>query len=281
MDSIRDLVEKRNIDYSKPGLVLGSAPTVRRVRSMKFDGVRIGVGDMPWRAPEFGPYNYWVTANSYYPLPWIKSHSRDLKDSSSIVLLSSSSVTRLGDDLKVALDTLRDFKAECSVIYYDQRHFNGRKCAEIANCCRFSESLVQDVPIQELLNSLISKTGPAYSEGSTVALHGYALAVLLKCNPIYLIGIELPTTMAGYKTYKNWKLRDDGLIYKLWRLVCLIFPFLKKGASDFGGSTRNEILQDFQSIARIANSLGISTYSLSESSPLNNVEGIEYAENIF
>jgi len=281
MDSLRDLLAKRNIDYSKPGLVLGSAPTVRRVRSMKFDGVRIGVGDMPWRAPEFGPYDYWVTANSYYPLPWIKTHSRDLITSNSIILLSSASVTQLGDEFKVALDALRDFRSECSAIYYDQRHFNGRKCAEIANCCRFSESLVQDVPIQELLNELISKSGPAYTEGSTVALHGYALAVLLKCNPIYLIGIELPTTVSSYKSYKNYKRRDEALKSKTWRLLYTRFPFLRKGASDFGGSTRNEILEDFQAIAKIANSLDISTYSLSESSPLNNVEGIEYTQNIF
>jgi hypothetical protein len=75
MDSLRDLLAKRNIDYSKPGLVLGSAPTVRRVRSMKFDGVRIGVGDMPWRAPEFGPYDYWVTANQHFELSSLETYS--------------------------------------------------------------------------------------------------------------------------------------------------------------------------------------------------------------
>jgi len=277
--NLQSLLRAKANKFDVPGLVIGSAPTINRLHKMEFQGIRIGVGDIPWRAPEFGPYDYWVTANTIYPLPWKKKHLQDIHKSKATTLISSASVALLKDGFGDVLNTLKLLPSHTSLVYFDQRHFNGSKCAEIANCCRFSESLVQDVPIQELLNELISKSGPAYTEGSTVAIHGYALAVLLRCNPIYLIGIELPTTISGYKAYKNYRRREEAFKSKMWRLLYTRFPFLKKGDSDFGGATRNEILVDFQAVAKIATGLNIRTYSLSESSPLNSVNGIEYSQN--
>ena len=49
-----------------PGIVMGTAPSLKRLKGKVFDGIRIGVGDAPWRAPELGPFDYWVCSNSCY-----------------------------------------------------------------------------------------------------------------------------------------------------------------------------------------------------------------------
>lgn len=201
----------------KPALVMGSAPSVSLVSKMDIDAIKIGVGDLPWRAPRLGPYDYWVTANSYYPLPWKKSHLKDIKKTNAKLLLSTTSVVNVPEEhiFKTLID-LKHIVDDEKIIIYDQRHSNNALCNPLRNCCELQNFFSVGPTIQEILNSRVNLNTPGYSEGSTSALHGFALAILLKCNPIYLVGIELPKLASKYKHYNNLKINRDLQITKIF-----------------------------------------------------------------
>lgn len=266
---------RSGLHQDRPALVMGSSPTVKLVSNFSFDGIRIGVGDMPVRAPEFGPYDYWVCANTYYPLPWIKKHRKDMRNSGARTLIASMCTLHSKERDSTKLDALEEFFESDFNVLYEQRHFHNSKCSTQEICCVVSRRFDLGKPIQELLGNLVFSDDPAYSEGATVGLHGYALAVLLEANPIYIAGIDLPTTTKTYRAYKNWFRPGEGL-HK--RSIRLIREFLDSGKelNDFGNAGQDNILNDFRLISEIADSIGISTFCLSEKSILNSLEKIHY-----
>jgi hypothetical protein len=262
-----------NHHQNRPALVMGSSPTVEVVSNFPFDGIRIGVGDMPVRAPEFGPYDYWVCANSYYPLPWNKKHQRDIENAGAKTLIASMSVLHSNDPDKVKFEGLREIFGSNYHILYEQRHFNQLPCDPRNICCDISAKFELGRTIQELLGHTSQNPSPAYSEGATVALHGYALAVLLRANPIYIAGVDLPTTTKSYRSFRHWFRPHEGFVRKIVRL-CRDFVDNGNVVSDFGVAGQLNILNDFQLIAEVANQLGSKTYCLSEESPLLKLNGI-------
>ena len=264
-----------SLHQNRPALVMGSSPTVKVVSNFPFDGIRIGVGDMPVRAPEFGPYDYWVCANSYYPLPWNKKHRKDIENSGARTLIASMSPLHSTDPDSLKIDALEAFFKSDFHVLYEQRHFRKATCSPQNICCVVSGRFDLGKPIQELLGHLASSDAPAYSEGATVALHGYALAVLLRANPIYLAGIDLPVTSRAYRSYKHRFLPHEAWSKKFLRLVRGVLDDGDK-LSDFGNAGLNNILRDFQSIANLASALGITTFCLSEKSSLNDLQNIKY-----
>ena len=266
-----------SLHQNRPALVMGSSPTVKVVSNFPFDGIRIGVGDMPVRAPEFGPYDYWVCANSYYPLPWNKKHRKDIEDSGARTLIASMSPLHSTDPERAKFDALEEFFESDFNVLYEQRHFHNATCNPQEICCDVSRRFELGKPIQELLGYLVLSENPVYSEGATVGLHGYALAVLLGANPIYISGIDLPTTTKKYRAYKNWFRPGEGLRGKSLRLIR---DFLDSGKelNDFGNAGLDNILNDFRVISELANSIGIKTICLSENSFLNSLENIHFLE---
>jgi hypothetical protein len=262
---------------NRPALVLGSSPTVKIVDQFTFDGIRIGVGDMPVRAKEFGPYDFWVCANSYYPLPWNKKHRKDIENSGARTLIASMAALHSNDSNVTKLESLKEFFESTFHVLYEQRHFHHMACNSRKICCQVSSEFELGKSIQELLGRVMLKEAPAYSEGATVALHGYALAVLLRANPIYVAGVDLPVTTKNYRSYRNSFLPHENLARKIARLGR---EFLDSGKilSDFGNAGMENILKDFRLIAEIANSLGITTYSLSKESSLNEIEFIQFKD---
>ncbi len=233
---------------------------------------------MPARAKKMGPYNYWVCANTYYPLPWITKDFKDIQNSNSITLIASMSICNSDTNPEKMFPALKAASNLPNIILYDQRHFEGKNCSPKDLCCSVSKNLVQGPSIQELLGKLIGKSSPIYSEGSTVALHGYALAVILRANPIYLVGIELPVKYKNYKSYRNFYRRHENIAQKILRILRDQVFASKNRATDFGRAGQQKILEDFESISAVAETLGISTFSLSKSSPLNQVAGINYTQ---
>lgn len=264
-----------NLGVNKPALVMGSSPTVEVVSNFPFDGIKIGLGDMPVRAPEFGPYDYWVCANSYYPLPWNEKHRKDIEKSGARTLIASMSTLHSTDSESSKFNSLEKFFESDFNVLYEQRHFHKSTCNPQKICCAVSARFELGKPIQELLGSLVSSDVPAYSEGATVALHGYALAVLLGANPIYIAGVDLPVTSKKYRSYKHWFLPHEN---KAKKLIRLLRDLLDDGAklSDFGKAGLDKILMDFDSISKIAEMSGIVTYSLSEQSTLNGLDNITF-----
>lgn len=254
--------------------MMGSSPTVEVVSNFPFDGIRIGVGDMPVRAPEFGPYDYWVCANSYYPLPWNRKHRKDIDDSGARTLIASMSVLHSNEPDEVKFEALGEIFKSSSNILYEQRHFHELPCDSRKLCCVVSAKFKLGKTIQELLGQLIQNPNPTYSEGATVALHGYALAVLLRANPIYIAGVDLPTTTKSHRSYRHWFRPHESLPRRVLRLLRDWRDSGEK-LSDFGNAGLDNILMDFRLISEVAHSLNLTTISLSDKSSLNVLEHIE------
>jgi len=278
--NLQEFIDDSNISGGTSGLVMGSAPSVEIVKNLQFSGIRIGVGDMPWRAPELGPYDFWVTANTEYPLPWKKRDLRDITRANCKFLLSSASVAAKGTNTQYAAKILGELTSSKNYVYYSQRHFFGKDCSPPGKCCLIAKEIDFGTSIQEIVNKLIGETGPAYSEGSGVAIHGFALAIILKLNPIYILGVEIPRTEAEYLSYKNWKRRNESLVKKFRRWMRLSFSKYFNRDSDFGGDTYPIIINDFTNLVKLANSLGIEVISLSTTSPLNHIQGIVFRSKI-
>ncbi len=278
MNSLENHVSENSLDFKTPALVLGSAPSVKNVRNFLFSGVRIGVGDMPVRAEKFGPYDYWVCANSYYPLPWVPNDRKAIESSIATTLIASMSVIHSNHSKEAKMSALVDASISPNYILYNQKHFNGNSCSKESLCCEITRKLIQGPSIQELLGKMNGSQSAAYGEGSTVALHGYALAVLLKANPIYIAGVELPIRYKDYRTYRNLFRANEKLYSKGMRIFRDYLAISKYRKTDFGEAGQNAILDDFKSIAEVAGKLGIKTFSLSKTSPLNLVTGINYLE---
>ena len=263
-----------NHHLNRPALVMGSSPTVKVVSNFPFDGIRIGVGDMPVRAPEFGPYDYWVCANSYYPLPWNKKHRKDIASSGARTLIASMSVLHSDESADAKFEALNEIFKSDSDVLYEQRHFHQLPCDSPKICCDVSGKFELGQTIQELLGQIIQNPNPTYSEGATVALHGYALAVLLRANPIYIAGVDLPTTTKSHRSYRHWFRPHESLPRKVIRLFRDWRDSGKK-LSDFGNAGLDNILMDFRLISEVAHSLNLTTISLSEKSSLNVLEHIK------
>ena len=276
MNSLEKYIKQNSLQFNRPALVMGSAPTVKIVSKISFDGIRIGVGDMPVRAKRLGPYDYWVTANTYYPLPWVAKDRRDIEQSNAITLISSMSVIHSGESKEKIYSSLEEISTSQQFVLYNQKHFDRIDCRDKDLCCQVSQHLVKGLSIQEILGQESGLNAPAYGEGSTVALHGYALAVLLKANPIYLSGIELPIQYKDYRAYKNLFRPNEGILSKIKRVFKDYIYVSSKRKTDFGAAGQKSILHDFESISKIAVSFGIKTFSLSQTSPLNNVSGINF-----
>lgn len=269
VNNLEELISCKDFHESKPALIIGSAPSIKRIKKFPFNGVKIGVGDMPWRAPDLGPYDYWVTANSEFPKPWVNRHFKILRDSKAHILISSVSVA--DESLK-----FEDIASELSIklnvdwiTVFDQRHFGfGHALTENLNCCKFSNFYGVGPAIQDLLSKKSTNFNAYYSEGSTVALHGYALAVLLKCNPIFIAGVDLPILARDYKAYKNYKRFSESFRVKIRRLISE-FHLEADAVSVFGNEDKLQILKDFKIIESIASEFGIKSYVLSSKSELN------------
>jgi hypothetical protein len=113
---------------------------------------------------------------------------------------------------------------------YDQRHHDNKECKvcrmrEINRTC-LKHLIPGRLTIQEELKKYCN-AGKRYRNGGTVALHMLALAIMLGCNPIYILGVDLeyqktrPYVKEGIKPWT-----DDGYM-----------PMI-----------RNDILEDFETI---------------------------------
>lgn len=275
MNQISDLPREH---LRTPALIVGSAPGIKILKEKLFQGIKIGIGDVPWRAKELGPFKYWITANSAYPLPWFASDMEDILISDCHLILSSISNIDNENQWEKRKSILDGMTITSRVTYYDSRHFENKLCEPIRGCCLFFEDLVGDSTIQEILNQKIGKSGPSYSAGSTVALHGLTLAIILECNPIYIVGVELPKTYGNYKAYKNYKMPREKVWALLKRYIKYFIPSYKNSTNIDFAKNYDQIISDFQAILDIAAALGIQVISLSKSSPLNDLQGIEVQE---
>lgn len=263
-----------NSSIPKSALVLGSAPDIFKLRNLDFKGVKIGVGDVPWRASEFGPFNFWVCANSVFPKPWILKDQYKLIQSQSHILMALFMLNEFPGSYLELLEFLKQLSSKLRFSLYDQRHFNG-DCEPLKYCCRLIKDFPTLTKIQIEVSRMQLEEKPAYSEGGSVALHGLATAILLRLNPIYVAGIELPNSMRSYKSYRNYAMPFETFSRKCVRLVRELLPKHRERETDFGGENFPILLNDFQSLISSAARMGIEIIVVSDKGNLLNLEGVK------
>jgi hypothetical protein len=265
------LLGKKERFENRPGLLIGSAPSVKQLKDFKVEAIRIGIGDMPWREPKFGTYNFWVTSNGYYPLPQNRKHASQIARYCENFLFSGSCLQR-SIYVENDISKIIKYQKNANYIAFDDRHFNNVFCLPTKQCCQFSKYFGTFQTIQEIA---FEKASLDYlnriATSSTVATYGLSLAILLGLNPIFISGIELPRTLKSYKWYKNWKTPIPLHSFRNY-LLSLRKPMK---ANDFGEGF-DQTIEAFTQIVSAAKSLGIKIYCMSRTSELLAVPGITY-----
>jgi len=259
--------------------IFGSAPTVKNSLSIKEKCLKIAVGDMPWRAPEFGPYDYWLTANSYFPIPWRKKDLRIINKNKGVTFINSTCVDNIknNEQLFEVLEKLRVIQKDNNrVIFYDQMHFEDKPC-NLNNprpCCMFYKYFNLESTIQEVFSKKFNVEIP-YRLGHQT-LSAIALALMLNVKTIYISGVELPSTYKEYRWYKNWKFPINDIKLRLIITAQQYLPFYNIKGTEFSGLARKEVLNGFSNLGIIAQKLNVKIYTTSTTSPLNDLPGYVY-----
>lgn len=239
----RDITQLIGAHFGQPCILLGTGPSLMDIadvyKSIPRSVVFIGCNDVPEILPEI-PLNYWVLANSVQ-IP-VKS-MRIINGFQRTSLIYADSVDPT--PRKTVEEVLRS-----PYFGYDQRHFGGEKCAgkDGTGCPNGCINLINGrKTIQELL-SAESGYKKCYSAGSTVALHMMALAVIMRCNPIFVFGVELDYKLG----YADRKIEPGGYSFD---------------------QDIHSIIDDFRIIGESAKSLGIQIVNASFQSKLRAVFG--------
>ena len=153
-----------------------------------------------------------------------------------------------------SVDTTNPIMAESLLtvdyLSYDQRHHKGKHCDVRAACC---DNIVDGrLTIQEELQKY-TNFHKHYGDGSTVALHMLAFAILSGCKTVYIFGVDLGSPSGSYYYADGVTKNHDSFD-----------PYL------------GEILYDFKTIKNMAKNIGVEIYSSAKESPINNV--FEYKE---
>lgn len=133
--------------------------------------------------------DYWFFTNPCIPIPLMGTIINSYNDKKQTHVLYADSVDLT--DLKEVHERLKNVP----YTRFDQRHFEGKRCDTPVNyagdhrtCCdHFEEGRLT---IQE---ELMNHTGhnEHYSPGDTVGLHMISSAILMGCNPVYILGMDL------------------------------------------------------------------------------------------
>lgn len=187
-----------------PAVIVGSAPDILSFPFNSFQGLVFGMGDSPLRGVNMFETDYWVFANAHWIRPWIQRDSaaiKYIKPKNTFIATSIFAFQELNTINQKIEKSIREIGSE--LVFYDQRHSKCRdSCDPIQGCCVAKKILGIEYTIQELLSKYLNQT-EKYSGGSTVALHTLALAILMGCNPISIVGVQIPKLQKDYVYYRT------------------------------------------------------------------------------
>jgi hypothetical protein len=212
---LNDIIDKHK---NAPAIVMAHGPSLNEYvglllqypRHIKFDCNE-------WF--QFNPIepDYWVLANSMFT---IRSQLAVMNKFNGMLLYSDSVDTTDANWVKQNL--------KINYLPYDQRHFGNP----------------QRLTIQEKLQN-VSGYNERYSTGDTVSVHMIAFAILMKCNPIYIVGMDLDYNK-GYANYTGY------------------MPFLPP--QSFESQFQKNILNDYRILNESAKKLNIQIINLNKNS---------------
>ena len=266
-----------NKDKGKKCLILGGAPSISNIDYKNFDGIIISMGDVPIRLQDESNINYWINANSEFPLPDIDYEA--INKVKNTTLLVAHSVGR-----KLDYDVIGS-KLKINWFEYDQRHFGGRPCnkqsdyrfdlQEEQECCGH----IGNTTIQEYLQEKYD-TICHYSTASTVAIHALSLAIILGCKIIYIGGVEIPINQKDYNYYGRNSIIDivrelkKGVTIAKIKFLFTVALNLKIKSVFYPDIP--EILKDFEYLNNLCRHNDISLFNLSETSILKKIPNFQY-----
>ncbi len=269
-----------NKEKGKKCLILGGAPSVSSIDYKNFDGIIISMGDIPIRLQSQCTVDYWMNANSVFPIPDI--------DYKAINKLKNTTLLFAHTALRKLDYSVIESKLKINWFEYDQRHFGSRPCNnqidprfdlnEKQECCDY----IGPTTIQEFLQEKYNTT-EHYSVGSTVAIHALSLAIILGCKTIYIGGVELPFDERDYNHYGKDSIIDFFNDYDGWKIskfkIRTFFSviFNIKIKSTFY-QDMPEILKDFEYLNNLCRRNDISLFNLSEASSLNKISNFNYLD---
>ena len=270
-----------NKDKDKKCLILGGGLSIQNIDFKNFDGIIISMGDVPIRLQDECNIDYWINANSVFPIPDVDY--KTINKFKNTILLFAHSVSR-----KLDYSVIKN-RLKITWFEYDQRHFRGRSCNdqidyrfdldEKLECCNHIGSTTIQEYLQQKYNTI-----EHYSTASTVAIHALSLAIILGCKTIYIGGVEIPIYEKDYNYYgensiidilRNARGRGTGRTTKqtIKNFFAVIFSLKIKSVfyPDIPG-----ILKDFEYLNNLCRCNDISLYNLSKKSILNKVPNFRY-----
>ena len=268
-----------NKDKGKKCLILGGAPSIHSIDYRNFDGIIISMGDVPMRLQNQCSVDYWINANSVFPIPDVDYEV--INKFKNTTLLFAHTILR-----KLDYSVIKS-KLKVTWFEYDQRHFGSQPCNnqidsrfylnEKQECC----DCIGPITIQEFLQEKYN-TIEHYSTASTVAIHALSLAIILGCKTIYIGGVEIPIDEKDYNYYGSdsiidmfkdeygrWKISK----FKLKTFFSMIFNIKIK--STFY-QDMPEILKDFEYLNNLCRRNDINLFNLSETSNLKKISNFKY-----
>jgi len=289
-----------NREVNRPCVLVGSGPSMGDFDYKRFEGVVVSVGDAIIRGASLFKADYWVSANSWFPIPEARGgyDLRIINEFSGTTFIYADSVaySDLWENDESKLNDLLHVDWFC----YDQRHHGGKLCSPPRRCCGLASMRHGRKTIQEVVSELYGVT-KKYSNGSTVAIHGLAFAMIMGCNPIYIQGIDIPSSIQPYPYYpssradeimryvENSIFRESFrsgrspyhkyLFHRMFpsytKRSQLLYQFLKRSTRSFLPDM-SEIFSDFRYLSNIAAISGQDLYVLNESSSLHTLDIMKY-----
>lgn len=277
-----------NKDLGKKCLILGGSPNIKNIDFENFDGIIISMGNIPVRIKEKRHVDYWMVANSLFPLP--DKHYKILNEFIDTTLVFASSVSN-----SIVSTDYNKIKQKLKIpwVEYDQRHFNGLDCNKQndyrfdldnpLNCCQHKKTIT----IQEYLQE-IYKRDSHYSTGSTVAIHSVSMAIILGCKEIYIAGVDLPIYKKDYVhfgTETSFQI-IKAFIIEIFRgvrtipLSAVLSSIFKTNKKSIFYKDLPVILNDFEYLNNLCINNDIKLFNLSPLSTLNKIHNFKFFDPV-
>ncbi|WP_137006991.1 hypothetical protein [Synechococcus sp. UW105] len=280
----------------EPALIVGGAPSWANYSYSTFNGVIFSVGDTPLRAQNYFKTDYWVFANPHWIRPWLTEHAAAIRAISPKKVFVGLSTFAFQAPRSISRKLLISYSYfDGNLIYYNHHLENSLSCPRNKSLESIEKARAL-LGIQNSLQSLLSKTygyRNTYSTGATVSLHALALAILMGCNPITIIGVEIPSyqkeyiykdlsdnsvhlygSCGPYYNHDNIFSKSKAILRTSSRNILTIlinqairylpeFPLIKKTEASIFMADRDSIKADFEYLASLHISSGGTLYNCS------------------
>jgi hypothetical protein len=245
--------------------ILGSSKSLS-LFPKNFEGLKIAIGDVPFRAPSFGPFDYHISANTAWPdFSNFKNLSKFLKQPVNKFIFSTANFSNMNArQFKNTINFLED-SASFRYFFFDQRHFSGKLCDNLKGCCLAYTELNLSQTIQESLSKEFN-ISQKYSGSQSIFFHALAFSFLLMPTHSITYGVDLPMEKYKYRYFKPWKITPMN------KLEYLKVQFSKNSVFAEG---RMEIFSDLAFFSKLQKECNTSLYYTGMDSNLGKVPGIK------